>query len=432
MTQPVDRPSRPRLLLYGALALPLSFAGLPLYLHAPDFYATELNRSIALLGGTLLVLRAIDALQDPLIGALSDRYARHRNHILLSGGLMLLAGFAGLFNPAMSPLPDGGLILWFAVCVFLCTTGFSVVTINYQALGGLWDVPSEDRTRVTGAREAFGLVGILAASILPAVLQAGFGAERAFSILTLILAPVFVAGGLLFYRWRRSVDIAPGERRDGMRLSATGLIRFLGDPWAGRFYGVFFVSNFASAIPAVLVLFFVRDRLAAEEYTGLFLVVYFISGAASLPVWQAVAARIGKARAWAFSMVLATATFMWAFTLGAGDVVPFAIICVLSGSALGADLAVPPAMVADRLEDMDDRHRAARYFSANAFFAKTAFALATGLSLPLLAFLGYEPGRPAEGDVGLSLAVVYALVPCLIKVASAVWLFRALPVLRRD
>lgn len=61
------------LLTYGALAFPLSFAGLPIYLHAPDFYAVTLAQPLASLGLVLLALRLIDAFQDPLIGSLSDR-----------------------------------------------------------------------------------------------------------------------------------------------------------------------------------------------------------------------------------------------------------------------------------------------------------------------------------------------------------------------
>lgn len=422
-------PARSQLLLYGALALPLSFAGLPLYLHAPDFYATALMQPIAVLGGVLLALRILDAVQDPLIGVLSDRFSAHRLMIVIGGAALLLTGFAALFNPSVSPLPDGYTLAWFALSVFLCSTGFSIVTINYQALGGLWNVPSGDRTRVTAVREAFGLIGILTASILPAVLLANFDPLRSFALLSLFLAPVFLIGVWLFHRWFRRQPSGPEGEKPAALASASGLTALLRDPWSRRFYGVFFISNLASAVPAVLVLFYIRDRLAAEEYTGLFLVIYFLSGALCLPLWQKIAARTGKAKAWAISMVLAVVTFLWAFTLSGGDVLPFAVICVLSGSALGADLAIPPAIVADRIDATRDQRRAARYFAANAFCAKSAFAFATGLSLPALGLLGYQPGQPAEAGVGLSLSLVYALVPCLIKVVSAIWLFRVLPVL---
>ena len=125
-------------------------------------------------------------------------------------------------------------------------------------------------------------------------------------------------------------------------------------------------------------------------------------------------------------MIAAIATFVWAFTLGPGDIVPFSIVCVLSGAALGADLALPPAMVADRIAATHDQSRAASYFAISAFFAKASFALATGLSLPLLDGLGYTPGVQATAAVAISLSAVYTLLPCAIKIVSAVWLLRSL------
>ncbi|PPR11049.1 MAG: hypothetical protein CFH41_01149 [Alphaproteobacteria bacterium MarineAlpha11_Bin1] len=419
--------ARSKLIFYGALALPLSFAGLPLYLHAPDFYATALMQPIGLLGGILMLLRVIDALQDPLIGVLSDRFSRHRLEIVIGGGVLLLVGFAGLFNPKLSTLGEENPLTWFAISVLLCTTGFSIVTINYHAFGGLWNVSSSDRTRVTGIREAFALLGILTASILPAVLQDTFAPAPSFSLLTLILVPIFIVGVWLFYIWCRHQPIVSGRKVSGSQ--ASGFICLMRDRWARHFYGIFFVSSLASAIPAVLVLFYIRDRLEAEQFSGLFLFTYFLSGALFLPVWQKIAVRTGKVKTWAISMSLAVATFLWAFTLSSGDILPFVCICVLSGSALGADLAIPPAIIADRIVAQRDQQRAGRFFAANAFCTKSALALATGFSLPTLGALGYQPGQSLTSGVGLSLALAYALVPCIIKVISAVWLLRVLPVL---
>jgi GPH family glycoside/pentoside/hexuronide:cation symporter len=108
--------------------------------------------------------------------------------------------------------------------------------------------------------------------------------------------------------------------------------------------------------------------------------------------------------------------------------VPFVIVCVLSGSALGADLALPPALLADRIERAGDQAIASRYFAVATFFAKASFALATGLSLPMLDALGYVPGQPAVAEVGLYLSGVYALAPCAIKIVAAVWLLNSLNV----
>jgi GPH family glycoside/pentoside/hexuronide:cation symporter len=420
---------RPDLFLYGSLALPLAFAGLPVYLHAPDFYATSYGVSLASLGAVLLGLRIVDAVQDPLIGAFSDAFAARRKMILLAGAFMLLAGFAGLFNPPA--LPVGGHLAWFAVNVFICTTGFSILSINYQALGGIWPASSSDRTRITGTREALGLVGILMASVLPSVLRNTYDAAAAFQVVTLALAVLLIGGGWLFLRWfaKGHLACAPSSTDKPQTGPASGgFSSLLRGGWARRFYGIYFISNFASAIPAVLVLFYIRDRLAAESWTGLFLLVYFLSGAASMPVWQMVGRRVGTARAWGISMIVAVITFVWAFTLGAGDIVPFVIVCVLSGSALGADLALPPALLADRIERAGDQAIASRYFAGATFFAKASFALATGLSLPMLDALGYVPGQPAVAEVGLYLSGVYALAPCAIKIVAAVWLLNSLNV----
>ena len=281
--------------------------------------------------------------------------------------------------------------------------------------------------KVTGTREALSLVGILAASILPAVLQAHTDPKRSFSLLSLSADTGISDRGLAIVPLDPTQPHSPDETVQAHPATRPGLTALLRDSWARRFYGVFFVSNLASAIPAVLVLFYVRDRLQAEQFAGLFLVIYFASGAAFLPLWERQRHESERQRPRAISMVLAIVTFLWAFTLSGGDIVPFAIVCILSGSALGADLSIPPAMVADRIDAAGDRERASRYFAANAFCAKSALALATGLSLPVLGLLGYQPGQPIDAGVGLSLAVVYALVPCVIKAVSAVWLFSCPP-----
>ena len=62
------------ILSYALLAMPLAFAGMPLYVHAPDYYATQYGLSLSLMGIILLFIRLFDAIQDPAIGFLSDRF----------------------------------------------------------------------------------------------------------------------------------------------------------------------------------------------------------------------------------------------------------------------------------------------------------------------------------------------------------------------
>jgi Na+/melibiose symporter-like transporter len=62
------------------------------------------------------------------------------------------------------------------------------------------------------------------------------------------------------------------------------------------------------------------------------------------------------------------------------------------------------------------------YFGVWTLATKLNLALAAGIALPLLDALGYAPGS-RDGDATVALAIVYAAVPCLLKLAALVALF---------
>jgi GPH family glycoside/pentoside/hexuronide:cation symporter len=162
---------------------------------------------------------------------------------------------------------------------------------------------------------------------------------------------------------------------------------------------------------------------------GLFLVIYFVCGGLALPGWVALARRHGKVHTWLASMVLAIASFVWAFLLDAGDGLAFALICAASGAALGAELALPPALLADLLADGRRKGLAAAgagaYFGVWNFVNKFNLALAAGIALPLVALFGYKVGAGDTASQGLlALAATYALLPAAIKVVSLLLLWR--------
>ena len=180
----------------------------------------------------------------------------------------------------------------------------------------------------------------------------------------------------------------------------------------------------ASAIPATLVLFFIQDRLQAPPaQEPMFLAAYFVCAALSIPLWLRAVARWGLARTWLAGMLLAIAVFVWTAFLGAGDVVPFLIVCALSGVALGTDLALPSALLAGVIAAEGDsgQHEGA-YFGWWNFATKLNLALAAGLALPLLGWWGYTPGT--RSDDGLhTLGLAYAVLPCALKLLAAAALY---------
>ena len=398
---------------YSVLGFPLAFAGLPIYVHAPEFYARTFGISISVLGLILLLVRGIDAIQDPLIGALSDRFHEWRSTIIVFGLTLLGIGFWMLFHPIQSLT-----IPWLVTSLILCTTGFSVASINFQALGGLWKADEKERTRIVSWREAAGLLGLLVASIAPTILANVNREEQAFHWITIFFVPLLIICGLVFLSWmKRSKIDKPKKPKSSEKRP------IFNTPWNRQFFSIYLINSFASAIPAILVVFFVSDRLDAKAYLGVFLLLYFLSGVISMPFWQFLSNRIGKLNAWLVSMLVASLTFIWAFGLSTGEIQFFAAVCVFSGMALGGDLALPPSIVADRISRLDLQDAASRYFSGLTFLGKLSLAVASGFSLPLLSILGYEPGGENGPNVTAHLSTVYALIPSLTKMVVAFWLF---------
>jgi GPH family glycoside/pentoside/hexuronide:cation symporter len=402
-----------RVLSYGVLALPLSFAALPIYVHVPRFYEQVTGLDLAVLGAILLAARLFDAFTDPWLGWLADRFSRPR--MIALALLPFTAGFVALLHPA----PDHP-ALWLLGSLLVTYVGFSAASVAYQAHGaGLSDQPRM-RTRLTASREGFGLLGVLLAAALPALLAADLsvGTARLSWVLLALLLP---ASAWFFLQGQAVAVVASGS---GSAVEAPAapmmqsLQRVLADDAFRRLLTVFLASGIAAALPATLFLFFVADVLQREPASGPLLGLYFLAGALSLPGWVALAGRIGRVRAWLMAMGLSVVAFAGAGLLGAGDTTMFAVICLMSGLALGADLALPAAMAAD----LGERQQlSGACFGVWNFVTKLNLALAAGLALPLLSLMSYEPGS-GEGLPALRFA--YAVLPLVFKILAAALLWR--------
>jgi Na+/melibiose symporter-like transporter len=92
---------------------------------------------------------------------------------------------------------------------------------------------------------------------------------------------------------------------------------------------------------------------------------------------------------------------------------------------LGADLALPPALLAGVIALAGHSgQREGAYFGAWSWATKMNLALAAGIALPLLEWLGYLPGAVSRDGVH-ALAVGYAVIPCGLKLLAAVILWNA-------
>ncbi|GEM_PF-87793 len=456
------------LLCYSILALPLAFIGLPLYIHAPDFYATDGGLSLAVIGFLVFIVRLLDALQDPLFGMLSDRYPRARTPLMALAILVLAGAFFCLFAP---PIPSAECTeqtliatVWFFVTLLLATSAFSFLQINHNALGSLWSKNTFHKTKITAAREAMTMIGLLAGAALPAVLMLFMDKQQAFIAYGWIFAGLAGVAGTIFLVWTRRTpsmaracglgDHEANYTEDGANTqAAAGAADFSGQTADNTesskpkklqnqrfqslhevirplnthyrtFFVLYLISMLASALPAVLVVFFIRDVVGAEQYMGFFLAIYFLSGAMMLPFWTYLAKMVGKEKAWFCAMILAIISFIWAFFIGEGDIMSYAFICFFSGAALGAELALPPSILSDYIDRAGEDRHSAKNFALMTFLSKLSIALASVLAFAVLHFSGFMPAQDNAATALFSLGLVYAVVPCVFKAAAAGLLWR--------
>ena len=396
-------------LRYGGLGFALAFLALPLYVVLPNHYAANYGVSLATLGVVLLATRVFDAAADPFIGRAVDRiFARSLRWAwwtAAAAAVVVGAGFVALFFP---PVRAAALLVWLVVALLATYLAFSVLSVIHQAWGARLGGDSLQRSRIVAWREGCGLFGVLAASVLPS--QFGMG-----------VASTVLAVALALGLWLLAAAPRGPAGRD--LPSAHWALPWRHAPFRALL-AVFMLNGIASAVPATLVLFFIRDRLQAPDSEALFLGAYFAAAALSIPLWIQVVRRLGLARAWLGAMGLAVAAFAWVLTLGAGDAAGFLAVCIASGVALGADLTVPGALLTGVIQRSG--HGAAAegvYVGWWNSATKLNLGLAAGAALPLLALAGYEPGqRDAQALQALSLA--YVAVPCALKLMAAALLWR--------
>lgn len=389
----------PAYALFGAV---LSGAGLPIYMYAPKFFADNYGVSLAVLGGVLFALRLIDVVQDPLLGWVSERLRAARGIAVAGGGALLAVSMIGIF--AVAPPVDP--VWWFAITLTGLFSAFSFLTINFYAQGVSKAAEiSGGHVRLAAWRESGALTGVCLAAVAPTLLMGV--SDAPFTVFALAFA-AFVAAAVL--------SMAP-EWRAAPAAEPSPMLTILTDPTARRLLVLALVNATPLAVSSTLFLFYVESRLEAPGWEGPLLVLFFLAAAASAPGWAWLASRIGTKRALLSAMVLAIAAFGVVLTLGAGDVFAFALICLASGAAIGADLTLMPALFARRMSEISPN--GAQGFGLWSLVTKFALAFAAAVLLPILEASGFTSGAPDNSPTALAtLAWLYALVPCVLKLLA--------------
>jgi GPH family glycoside/pentoside/hexuronide:cation symporter len=396
---------RPALWGYALFGGLLAMAGLPIYIHAPFFYVNEYGVSLAALGTVLFVLRGLDFLQDPALGWLAARLSAQRGFAVALTAALMAAAMLMLFAipPLFAPL------IWFAIALVVLFSCYSFLTICFYATGvARGDALGQGgHVFLASWRETGALLGVCLAAAAPVALGGvmarpfmGF----ALGFLVITLAAVWAMRA----EWPRARVISD--------MAGLSLRDVLADTTARRLLIIALVNATPVAITSTLFLFYAEAVLQADGMEGALLILLFLSAAVSAPLWARLARRLGAKLALLSGMALAAASFAFVITLGPGDLALFAVICVISGAGIGADLTLLPAIFSRRMAELSPE--AAKGFGLWAFVTKATLALAALMVFPALEWSGFEAGAENSPATLQTLILLYAALPSALKVLA--------------
>ena len=430
----MSEPAREKLtlgmkLIYGAPSVAGAAMAIPVAIHVNPFYSDTVLVPLAWVALAAALARVLDAIVDPFVGWLSDhtqtRWGRRRPWIAVAAPIAAIV-FVALFTPP-TWLSTSGAAVWFGTTLMLFFMLNMLYGLPHAALGPELTLDYHERSTLFSVREGFALVGTLVAAVAPGILIAKLGDERR------AFADMAIAYGLLMVALYWLLVLRVRERPDFVARKSNPLVPGVRRSLRNRPFAVLFacyvVASIPGAIPGLLMPYFSRyvlnpppiDAGEAQIWLSRFLFAYFLSGLLCLPLWLALAKRVGKLNAWLASFVMGITGGLALFLLGPGDNIACLFVIVWAGSSFGAGLFLPPAIQADVI-DYDELHtgkrREAQYLALWGLVPKFIVIPSASLPLALLAWLGYQPNLPQSPEVVLAIRAVFALTPSAFSIAA--------------
>lgn len=418
-------PTAGQLVRFSAIAVPVAAAGLPLGVYLPAIYARDYGLSLTTIGIIFLLGRLWDAIADPAMGALSDRtrsiYGRRKPWIA-AGGIVFGLSSIFLFFPPFGVTP-----LSLGIVLFFFYLGWTAVQIPFQAWSGEVSGDYHQRTRIATYQTVVTSSALLLTLILPTIadqLRPGDGRLQLTLMGGLVLLTIVPA--LFLTLTALSEPPLPPLPASRPRLGET-IRAITGEPLLLRVLASDFAVTLAQNIRAALIVFFVTFYMGRPEWAGGLFLFQFVFGIFAGPIWLKIGRRYGKHRT-AVAGELVQVAINLSLLLVTPDSFPLLLALTLAqGLAQGSGNLMLRAIVADvadkhRLDSGEDR--TGLYYSVFSLAGKTATAVAVGIALPLVSWLGFDPKGVNSPEALTGLLLVFALGPAIAHAFSAALIAR--------
>lgn len=385
-------------------------------------------------GSVLLIVRIWDAVNDPLVGWLSDRtvtrWGRRRPWILFGAVPFGITFFLLWLVP---PFDHTGRFLYYVLVSLLLDTFYSAVNVPYTALTPELTRDYDERTSLNSYRFAFSVGGALIAVVLHPIIVDSAASPAAgyvlsaliWSVISTIPCFIVVAGTR-----ERPTVVAAGSQ-PALSWREQFRIAFANRPYR-YVIGIYLCSWLALQIVSTVLIYYLTYYMRVPQQIPLVLLSLQSSSLVFLFVWSAISRRLDKRWVYLLGAVVWIGVQMALFFLAptqTGLIIPIAI---LGGAGVSIAYLVPWAMMPDVIEYDEwetGQRREGIFYGFMVFMQKIGIAIAIFLVGQALQWAGYI--TPVAGqevtvqpDSALTaLRIIIGPVPALIIVAGMVLVY---------
>lgn len=365
------------------------------------FYMNHLKLDPALYALGMTLYAIWNAINDPLLGQLSDRTRTRwgrRVPYMVAGTIPLGIAFALVWMPPAAVLSSQGwLFAYFLGIVCLFDGLYTLVILNWTALFPEMYPSLRERAQMAVIRQVFGIIGLVIGIAVPPMLYGpDGGTATGWAFMGILLAAVTVI--TLFI----SV-LGSKERPEFSHDEPLNLWQSLGNTLANRSFVSFGLANMALNFGFNMLVagfpfysHYVLKTQGVQETILLGLI--FVSALVVMPLWQKCIVRFGSRNCIAAAFVMfgvATMPYMTASGFKSG-----ALISLFLGLGLSGLLLITDVLLADIVDEDELRtgtRREGMYFGINGFFIRISIAGQASVLALVLKSSGFDPDLSVQG-----------------------------------
>lgn len=391
------------------------------------FYTDVFGLGAAAAGTLLFATRLLDAITDPLMGAVADRtrtrYGQFRPWLLV-GALPLAA--MGVLTFTTPDFSEGGKLIWAYASFSLLMLAYTVLSTPYSALSGVMSARSEERTTLNSLRFlfAFGGGALVNKFTLPLVDALGDGDPQRGWPLTMALYGLIACGlfALTFASTRQRI-VPPPAQSSSPATDLRDLLR--NRPWLILF-GLALLIMLTITLRAGSAYYYFTYWLKRPDLLPDYLLAQMLAYAAGAALAPVLIRLFDKSRLLAVLMLLVAGLSFAFWFVGPEDIVLIFTLNILISLALGPKSPLTWSMYADSADYGEWKHgrrATAMTFAAATFSQKLGGSLGSAALLWVLAAIGYAANSAQTGASEAGIQWLQTLVPGLFALLAAALAF---------